>query len=92
MKVHMLRPERVSRLGLLGKGWRGELPDSVAKLFLSTGSAERLEVTEARERPPQAVGIPSSASPAAPVSPQTIASASESGAKKRRRKNRAASS
>lgn len=43
-------------------------------------------VVETKDDPTAAVGIPSSALPAVPALPQTIASESDSGVKRRRRK------
>jgi hypothetical protein len=88
MKVHVLKPVIVDRLGSLRPGAVVEMHPSVGKAYLQQGAVELYETKVIRERPSQAVGaVPlSSASPAAQVSPQTTQSESGNGAKKRKRK------
>lgn len=82
------------RMGRLVRDQVVTAPEQVterqAEDWLRRGFAERIETRDARERPSPAVGAPSSASPAAPASPQTTASASDDGGKRRRRKSPAA--
>lgn len=84
MKVSVLKPIRIDRLGLIRKGQEVELPESIARLYLSQGAVELYQTKVLRENPIPAVGELSSALPAAPASPQTIAPESESGGKRKR--------
>lgn len=61
-----------------------ELPEKVALRYLQAGAVERYETKVIREVPFEEAGRaqPSSASPAAPVSPQTTAKRSAGGAKR----------
>ena len=83
---------RTADYGTLAKDRVLEVPDHFAKFLIERGEAVRYETKEQMERPTVTAGKVEqlSASPAAQVSPQTTASASEPGAK-RRRKSRAES-
>lgn len=80
MKITTLKPILLPE-GKLKVGAVVELPEALARFFLERGEAEHW----VDPNPSLAVGIPSSASPAAPVLPQTTPSALESGGKKRGR-------
>lgn len=88
MKVHVLKPIRVDRLGALRPGTVTELHPSVAKAYLMQGAVEMYETKVIRERPSQVAGEvpPSSASPVDQASPQKTSNASGSGEKRRGRK------
>jgi hypothetical protein len=90
MKVHVLKPIRVDRLGGLKPGAVVELHPSVGKAYLQQGAVELYETKVIRERPLQAAGEaqPSSASQAVQASPQTTLSESDSGEPKRKRGKR----
>jgi hypothetical protein len=57
------------RLGRLMKGAVVDLPDYQANAWLKQGWVEHADTKVARERPCEAAGTPSSASPVAQVSP-----------------------
>lgn len=80
MKITTLKPILLPE-GKLKVGSVVELPESLARFFLERGEAEHW----VDPNPSQAAGSLSSASPAAPVLPQTTLSASAPGGKKRGR-------
>lgn len=89
MRVHVLKPVRVDRLGLVRKGRIVELHPSVARTFVRSGSVEYYETKVVREAPlAGAAGreVTLSASPAGQASPQTNANSSGNGGKRKRKK------
>ena len=95
MNVHILKPVIYhDRLGALKKGRVVDLPDNQAREFLQRGWVEHYETKVIRERPIPADGREalSSASQVAQASPSLTVSESESGAKKRGRPRKEASS
>jgi len=69
------------RLGRLVRGQVAELPDGQAESFLRQGWVQRYDTKVIESVPSVVVGAtePSSALPAAPVSPQTTLNESDSG-------------
>ena len=76
------------KLGRLNKGQVAEMPEHKARFYLERGEVEYYETKVLRDRPYQAAGTPSSASPVAQVSQPQTSSESDSGEKKRGRKPR----
>ena len=76
------------RAGKLSQGDTVEMPDHKAMFYIARGEAVHYETKVRHERPSMAAGATqqSSASPVAQASPQTIASESEYGVKKRQKK------
>ena len=94
MRVHVRKKLLHDRLGMLLPGRIVELPDHQAEFHIRRGEVELYATKVLRDRPLPAVGAeePSSASPAAPALPQTIASESALGAKRRGRARKTLSS
>lgn len=85
MRYHVLRRGvRVDRLGSLPVGWRGELPTSIAALYLPSGAIELEEALLRRLNPSQASGEKPSASPVVPASQkQTLRKSGRGGKRKK---------
>lgn len=73
--------------GRFPQGHTVDVPDQLALFLIERGEAVRFETKEAMNRPSQAVGAtePSSASPAAQVSPEQTPNESVSGEQPKRR-------
>lgn len=84
VQVHVLKPIRVDRLGLVPRGRVVELIPSHARQYMDCGAVELYETKVLRENPAPAAGIQSSASPAARVSVGQTLTESVNGAPRRR--------
>jgi len=74
------------KFGRVNRGQVIDLPEHKARFYLERGEVEYYQTKVLRDRPYQAAGTPSSASPAVQVSVAQTSSESESGEKKRGRK------
>jgi len=74
------------KFGRVNRGQVIDLPEHKARFYLERGDVEYYQTKVMRDRPYQAAGTPSSASPAVQVSTPQTSNESDSGEKKRGRK------